>query len=94
MATNSSRYKESKVINMGNGVISLEIYKAKPTKPPDNTDVYMTIPPGMQYRPDLASWDLYKVHDFWWKIMEYNGMKDIMEFKAGVSIRIPLNIYF
>jgi hypothetical protein len=39
------------------------------------------------------SFDKYGVSDFWWKIMEANGMKDVMEFKAGRTIVLPENVY-
>jgi hypothetical protein len=47
----------------------------------------------MEYRPDLVSQDKYGLPDFWWKIMEVNGMKDIMDFKAGKTIVLPENVY-
>jgi hypothetical protein len=36
----------------------------------------------------------YGTPDFWWKILEVNGMKDIFEFKSGENIVIPNNILF
>jgi len=47
----------------------------------------------MEYRPDLVSRDKYGIPDFWWKIMEVNNIKDIIDFKAGRTIVLPENIY-
>ena len=43
------------------------------------------------YRPDLVSQKVYFTPDYWWRIMEFNGMKDITEFVAGKTIRLPSN---
>ena len=56
-------------------------------------DKFSTIPPGMEYRPDLVSQKTYGAPDFWWKIMEANNIKDIFDFKAGLTIRLPDNIF-
>ena len=56
-------------------------------------DQLTVIPNGMEYRPDLMSIQRYGTTDFWWRIMEVNKMKDIMEFKAGKTIILPENIY-
>jgi hypothetical protein len=57
-------------------------------------DKFMVISKGVEYRPDLVSYDNYGTVDFWWRIMEFNGMKDILEFKSGVNIRLPNNVFF
>lgn len=49
----------------------------------------MVITKGIEYRPDLVSFDFYGFPDHWWKILEANGMKDIFEFKAGKTIFLP-----
>ena len=45
-----------------------------------------------EFRPDLISAEFYGSTMFWWKIMESNGIKDIYDFKSGLSIRIPSNV--
>ena len=54
----------------------------------------MVITKGSEYRPDLVSFDEYGTIDFWWKIMEVNGIKDILDFAAGRNIRLPNNVLF
>ncbi len=49
----------------------------------------MAITKGVEYRPDLVSFDFYGFSDNWWKILEVNGMQDIFEFKAGKTIFLP-----
>lgn len=56
-------------------------------------DQVAVIPNGMQYRPDLVSKEKYGTVDFWWKIMEVNDIKDVMDFTAGRTIVLPGNIY-
>lgn len=91
--TPTSRYIDSTVYYYTeNKFITFETYKRKPiaTSP---TDKYMVITKSREYRPDLVSNAVYGTVDFWWKILEANSMKDILEFKAGVTIRLPGNIY-
>lgn len=84
-----SRYIGSKVIYYGNsGKLAFPIYKRKNMDfAPE--DKYFEITKPYEFRPDLLSIDFYRVPDFWWKIMEMNRMKDVLEFKAGRNIRIP-----
>lgn len=89
-----SRYYNSKVIYYvinGSRKIAYEVYK-KSSNLNSNKDVFMLIVPRYEYRPDLASLDAYGVVDYWWKILEVNNIKDIMEFKTGRTIRIPSNV--
>ena len=53
------------------------------------SDLYYEITKDVEYRPDLVSNQYYSVPDYWWKIMEMNGMKDVLEFRAGRNIRLP-----
>ena len=53
------------------------------------TDQHYEITREFEYRPDLVSMNFFGAPDFWWKIMEMNGMKDILEFKAGRNIILP-----
>lgn len=91
--TKSSRYIDSRVIYYSDAkILTFETYKKNPILFSANDQVAV-IPPGMQYRPDLVSKEKYGTVDFWWKIMEANKMKDIMEFTAGKTITLPENIY-
>lgn len=89
----TSRYSDSRIIYYSEEkIITFETYKKKKfTNSP--ADQVAVIPPGMEYRPDLVSKDKYGVPDFWWKIMEINNIKDILDFKAGRTIILPEGIY-
>jgi len=89
-----SRYNKSKIIYYGtNNLITFTTYK-KQIPPVSPNDTYTVIPPGgMEYRPDLVSQKVYGSPNFWWKIMEANDIKDIYDFKAGLNIRLPGNVY-
>lgn len=91
--TASSRYATSTLIYYGNfHKMTFTTYKkSQPTL--SDSDKYSVVPPGWEYRPDLASKYMYGTVDFWWKILETNGMKDVWEFKAGVNVRLPINVY-
>jgi len=91
--TPTSRYSSSKVVKYSSQKITtFETYKRKPFVM-SSGDQLAVIPNGMEYRPDLMSNQRYGTTDFWWRIMEVNNMKDIMEFKAGKTIILPENIY-
>lgn len=91
--TNVSRYSASKVLYYSDEkIITFETYKRKKIKQ-SKSDQVTVIPPGMEYRPDLLSREKYGIPDFWWKIMEANNMKDIVEFKAGRTIVLPEEVY-
>ena len=86
-----SRYQKSTVIYYGDAPkTTFEIYKRN--KSSTSSDKVTLISAGWEYRPDLVSFDLFGVPDYWWIIMEENGMKDILEFKSGVTIRIPADL--
>lgn len=88
----SSRYSKSKVRHLTeNKIISFETYKRKPIGK-NIEEEYAEITKSVEYRPDLVSQEVYSTPDFWWIIMEHNGMKDILEFQAGKIIKLPLNI--
>jgi hypothetical protein len=89
----SSRYNGSSVIYYSeNKFITFDTYK-KQEYTPNSGDQYWVITPGTEYRPDLVSYNAYGTVDFWWRIMEANGLKDILEFKSGLNIVIPNSIY-
>lgn len=84
-----SRYLKSKIIYYGDQrFVTLETYVRKPYVKTGSEKV-MVITKGIEYRPDLASYDFYGFSDNWWQIMEVNGIHDIMDFKAGVTIILP-----
>ena len=92
--TPTSRYVDSQVISYSDqNILTFEIYKRKKYKP-NNKDKFTVITSGYQYRPDLLSNAIYGVPDFWWRIMEVNGIWDIYDFKIGINICLPANIYF
>jgi hypothetical protein len=89
----SSRYAKSKVKHYTeNRLLTFDIYKRTPTPPISPNDQWLEITPAVEYRPDLVSYEIYGTPDLWWRIMEMNNMKDILEFKAGKNIRISGNI--
>ncbi len=86
-----SRYANSQVVYYGpKNKLTFTTYKKQPNQTTEE-DKFMVI--KTDYRPDLVSKEVYGVVDFWWKILEANNMKDIYEFKSGVSIRLPGNIF-
>lgn len=91
--TSVSRYSASRVIYYSDQKITtFETYK-KPKYVASKGDQVAVIPAKMEYRPDLASKEKYGLPDFWWRILEVNGMKDVIEFKAGKTIILPENVY-
>ncbi len=88
----SSRYRKSQVLYYGdNNTVTFESYKRE--EPVFNkSDKFYLITASTQYRPDLVSQRAYSDPSYWWKIMEANRMKDISEFKQGVTVRIPASI--
>jgi hypothetical protein len=85
----SSRYAESPVIYYTESKkLTYPLYR-KNKIPPSQKDRFTMITKGYEYRPDLVSYEFYGVTDFWWKIMEANNIKDIYDFKSGLSIKIP-----
>lgn len=88
----SSRYKNSEVIYYSEKkLLTFKIYKKAQSHFGTESKWY-EITPDVEYRPDLVSYDFYGAPDFWWKIMEVNRMRDILEFRAGRNIRIPGSI--
>lgn len=87
----TSRYASSEVILYGiDQKPAYTTYKAK--KFAFNlSDPYYEITKEMEFRPDKLSYKIYGVRDYWWKIMQMNNMKDILEFRAGRTIRLPSN---
>jgi hypothetical protein len=83
----SSRYYASPVIYW-EGKMTYPIYRKKKFSF-NVTDKHYEITKEMEYRPDKVSHRFFGTPDYWWKIMEVNGMKDILEFRAGRNIILP-----
>jgi hypothetical protein len=91
--TPTSRYSSSRVIKYSEQKLTtFETYRRKPFTM-SSGDQLAVIPAGMEYRPDLMSMERYGTTDFWWRIMEVNKLKDVLDFKAGNTIILPENIY-
>lgn len=88
----TSRYLSSKVIYYnfpGNRkVLTLNTYKRTPQSI-STEDRFTIVTASTQYRPDIISNSVYGVPHYWWKIMEFNNIHDIMDFKLGITIRLP-----
>lgn len=90
----SSRYTDSSVVYYTeNKLLTFNTYKKK-NFTNSAGDRFMSITANLEYRPDLVSQMAYGTCDFWWKIMEVNGIKDIFDFKTGINLRIPDSILF
>ena len=91
----TSRYANSDVIYY-NGPNNKKVLTFSTTKrnPPQISveDKFTIVTAASQYRPDIVSNAQYGVPHFWWKIMEFNNIHDIMDFKIGVTIRLPTAI--
>lgn len=84
-----SRYKDSPVIYWGDqNRMAFETYVRQPYTKTGKEKVAL-ITPGLAYRPDLLAYKYYGFPDPWWKIMEVNGMHDVLDFKPGVTVILP-----
>jgi hypothetical protein len=84
-----SRYRTQRVIYWSdNNLLTFNTYVRTPYKVTGKEKI-MVVKPTLAYRPDLVSYDVYGFPDAWWKILEANNMKDIWDFKAGVTIILP-----
>jgi hypothetical protein len=89
----TSRYADATVIYYTNNkLLAFKTY-VRGTYPINSKDKYVVVSKRYEYRPDLTSNDAYGTSDFWWKILEANGLMDIWDFKAGLNIRIPANVF-
>lgn len=91
--TQTSRYFDSEVIYYGDkNVLTFTTYVKKDNSETPN-DRFTVVSPGQEYRPDLLSFEAYGTPDFWWRIMEANGIMDVFDFKSGTNIRLPGNVF-
>lgn len=87
--TANSRYRKQLVIYYGEqNFVTFDLYVRTPYVRVGNEKV-MIITKGVEYRPDLVSYDFYGFPDNWWKILEANKMIDIYEFSVGKTIILP-----
>ena len=85
----TSRYNNKKIVYYGDKAkITFATYK-KQNLSFGPKDKFYEITKDVEFRPDLVSYYAYGISDYWWRIMEMNGMKDILEFRAGKNIRLP-----
>lgn len=85
----TSRYAESTVVYYTERkLLTYNTYK-KGTYKPTPKDKFMVVTKRYEFRPDLVSYDVYGTPDFWWKIMEANGIADVYNFKVGLNLRLP-----
>lgn len=85
----TSRYMNQEVIYWGDEkLITFDIYNRQEYTRSGKEKI-MLLTKGVEYRPDLVSYDVYGFVDNWWRILEANGMKDIWDFKAGKTIFLP-----
>lgn len=90
--TAGSRYLRQNVIYYGEKkILTIDTYNRQ-TYTRSGDEKIMLINKGVEYRPDLVSFDVYGFVDNWWRILEANNMKDIWEFKAGTTIYLPNKI--
>lgn len=88
-----SRYQNSQVIYWSKkNYLTFETYK-KQIYRNSGEDMFTVVSPGQEFRPDKVSQEAYGTPDFWWKILEVNKIKDIYDFKSGLSIRLPGGVY-
>ena len=85
----TSRYAESAIYQYKNVISTFETYKRRPDLTTPDGSQWMEITPEYEFRPDILSNEVYGTPDFWWRIMEVNGMIDILEFRTGRNIRLP-----
>lgn len=85
--SSTSRYISSPIV-LYEGKLTYPIYKKKKVRLSPK-DQHYEITKDVEYRPDLVSNMFFGAPDFWWRIMELNGMKDILEFREGRNIVLP-----
>lgn len=84
-----SRYTQQNVIYYGDqNFLTFDTYIRREITRTQNEQV-MLITKGVEYRPDLVSYDIYGFPEAWWRILEANKMKDVWEFVAGKTIFLP-----
>lgn len=83
----TSPYYYSSIFN--DNFLDVMINRPIPMNP---SDVYYTLVPAYEYRPDLFAYDMYNDPRLWWVFAQRNPnrLKDpLFDFKAGLSIYVP-----
>lgn len=91
LVSSTSRYAAKDVVLYGSEKKATFAVSNKKKIGVGPNDKFFEITKETEFRPDLVSGQFYGIPDFWWRIMEINKMKDIMEFRAGRNIRVPNN---
>lgn len=93
IVSSQSRYLNQRVIYYSDKkFITFETYIRKAYKPTGKEKV-MVITKGVEFRPDLVAYDVYKTQNLWWKIMEANKIYDVFDFVAGRTIILPSEVF-
>jgi len=45
--------------------------------------------PKHEYAPDLISFEFYGTYDFWWVVLQFNGLMHPRELTTGLTIYLP-----
>lgn len=88
----TSRYRTSTVVFYGDDRKTTFTTYKRSSIPESETDTFLTVTSAIEYRPDIVSYKAYGTPDYWWRILEFNGIYDISDFRAGRNIRIPSNL--
>lgn len=86
----TSRYAESRYVDIGDGVVSQETWGGYDFSEIESDDTYAVIEKGEEYRPDIFSKRVYGLAGWWWVICETNDINDpTLDFVAGLTLRVP-----
>ncbi len=88
MAPGSRYMKQNVIYYSEKRLMTFDLY-IRDTYIPNGNEKVMLITKGVEFRPDLVSFDIYGFVDNWWRILEANKMKDVWDFKAGKTILLP-----
>jgi len=56
----------------------------------DDTDVFITIQPHEEKRPDLIAYNVYRRPNLGWVVLQFNNIVDLeTELLSGVELRLP-----
>lgn len=89
----TSRYSSSDVIYWGpQNKITFTTYLRK-TYSRSERDRWTVVDASEEFRPDKVAFRSYGVQNLWWAVMEANGLKDIWDFRTGLNLWLPDNIY-
>lgn len=91
--SSQSRYMKQRVVYYSDKrFITFDTYNRSEYRSTGKEKV-MVITKGVEFRPDLVAYDVYRSQNLWWKIMEVNKIYDVFDFVAGRTIVLPDNIF-